>query len=80
MIGRWIKNSLITDDQHKLRDFRTAYTLSKQYDRSPMFFVIVKMAHPDTHEGCSDIKTKLETMKMSHFKHDTPTSNLQMMN
>ena len=38
MIGRWIKNSLITDDQHTLRDFRTSYTFSKQDDGSPMFF------------------------------------------
>ena len=41
-----------------------------------MFSVIVKMAQPDTRAGCSDIKSKLENMKMYHFKHETPKSNL----
>ena len=36
------------------------------------------MVRPDTHAGCSDIKYKLENMKMSHFKHDTPKSNLHI--
>ena len=43
-----------------------------------MFFVIVKMVRPDTRAGCLDIKTKLDTMKMSQFKHDISKENLQI--
>ena len=43
-----------------------------------MFFVVVKMVRPDTHSGCSYIKSKLENMKMSQFKHDIPKENLQI--
>ena len=43
-----------------------------------MFFSVVKMVRPDTRAGCSDIKTKLETMKMSQFKHDIYKSNPQI--
>ena len=43
-----------------------------------MFFVIVKMVHPDTRTGCSDINTKLETMKLFQFKHVIPKENIQI--
>ena len=43
-----------------------------------MLFVIVKIVRPDTRPGCSDINSNLENMKMSHFKHDIPKSNLQI--
>ena len=78
MLGLWIKNSLTTDSKRKLRAFNYAYTLNAQDDGATMFFVIVKMVQPDTHSGCSDIKYKLENMKMSHFKHDIPKANLQI--
>ena len=40
-----------------------------------MLFFIVKMVCPDTRAGLSDIKTKLETMKISQFKHDISKAN-----
>ena len=43
-----------------------------------MFFVVVKTARPDMCSGWSDIKSYLENMKMDHFKHDTPKSNLHI--
>ena len=43
-----------------------------------MFFVMVKMVHPDTRAGWSDIKTKLETTKMSQFKHGISKENLHI--
>ena len=43
-----------------------------------MLFVIVKIVQPDAHVGCSDIKSKLENMKMSQFKHDITKTNLQI--
>ena len=55
-------------------DFKYAYNFNAQNDGSAMFFVIVKMVRPDTCAGCSDIKSNLENIKMSHFKHDTPKS------
>ena len=36
------------------------------------------MVRPDTREGWSNINYKLENMKMSHFKHDTTKTNLQI--
>ena len=44
-----------------------------------MFFVIVKLLRPDTRAGCSDIKSKLENMKMFHFKHDIPKAKLNIL-
>ena len=44
-----------------------------------MFFVILKMVWPDTHAGWSDIKSKLENMKMFQFKHDIPKANMQIV-
>ena len=43
-----------------------------------MFFVIVKMVRPDTHAVFSDIKSKLETIRMSEFKYGIPRSNLHI--
>ena len=37
------------------------------------------MVRPDTCVGCSDIKSKLEKMKMSHSKHDIPKANLKIV-
>ena len=78
MLGLWIKKYLTTDDKRKLRDFKYAYNLNAQDDGAAMLFLIVKMMQPDTHAGCSDIKYKLENMKMSHFKREIPKSNLQI--
>ena len=36
------------------------------------------MVRPETREGFSDIKTKLDTMRMYHFKHDFPKDNLHI--
>ena len=41
-----------------------------------MFFIILKMVNPEKIAGCSDIKTNLETMKISQFKHEIPRANL----
>ena len=43
------------------------------------FFVIIEMVRPDTLLGCSDIKSKLEKMKISHFKYGIPKSNLKIV-
>ena len=76
MIGPCIKNSLNTDAKRRLRDFKSAYTLNAEDDEAAIFFVIVKMVRPETRAGFLDIKYKLENINMSHFKHDTPKSNL----
>ena len=77
--GLWVKNSLTTYTNRKLRDFRSEYTLNTQYDGAVMLFVIVKMVQPDTCTGCSDINTNLENMKMSQFKYDIPKTNLHIL-
>ena len=79
MLIMWIKNSLTTDFKYKLRYFKTSYTYNNQDYGSVMFFVVVKMVRPDTHAVCSDIKTNLESIRMSHFKHDIPKYNLQIV-
>ena len=43
-----------------------------------MLFVIEKMVRPDTHTGCSYIKSNTENMKMSHFRHNTPKAKLHI--
>ena len=78
IISLWIKNSLNTDAKRKLRYFKTSYTYNNQDYGSVMFFVVVKMVRPDTHAVCSDIKTNLESIRMSHFKHDIPKTNLHI--
>ena len=65
MLSIWIKNSLIIDSKQKLRAYKISYAYNIQYDGSTMFFVIVKMVHPDTRAGSSDIKTNKETMNLS---------------
>ena len=44
-----------------------------------MLFVIVKMVLPDTHELCSDMNTDMETMRTSHFEHNTTKANLHIL-
>ena len=78
MLGPRIKKFLTNDSKHKLRAFSNAYSFNKQDDGYTMFSVIVKMVLPDTHAECSYIKSNLETMNMSQFKHDTPIANLQI--
>ena len=43
ILSLWIKNSLTTDAEHKLRAFKTSYTYNNQYDGAAMLFVIVNM-------------------------------------
>ena len=76
MLGLWIKNYLTTNTKRKLRAFKYAYTFNAQDYGAATLFVIVKMVCPDTRAGCLDIKYKLENINMSHFKDDTPKSNL----
>ena len=78
MLGLWFNNTSTTDSKLRLRAFRTVYTFNDQYYGSEIFFVIVKMVHPVTYAGFSDIKTKLETMKMYRFKRDIPKANLHI--
>ena len=73
MLILWIRNSLTTYENHKLRYFKTSYVFNGQYDG-----VAKKMLHPDTQSRCSDIKTKLETMNMSQLKFWDPKENLQI--
>ena len=77
IMGLWINNYLTTDVNCKLIAFGTSYTFNNQDEESSMLFVRVKMVHPDTRSGFSYIKTKLQTMKMSHFKHDISKANIQ---
>ena len=78
MLGLYIKNSLTTDTKRNSRDFKSAYKFNNQDDGAEMLFVNVKLVQPDTHAGYPDIKSKMENMKMSHFKHDIPKVNLQI--
>ena len=64
MLGLCIKNSLTTDSKRKLRDFKSAYIFNAQDYGAAMFFVIIKMVRPNTRAGLSDIKSKLENMKI----------------
>ena len=47
-------------------------------DHGAMIFVIIKMVLPDTCNGCSDIKTKIDTMKISQLNHDKSKANLHI--
>ena len=78
MIVLFIKNSLTTYGKRKLKAFKSSYNFNAQIDGAAMFFVIVKMVWPDTHAVWSDIKSKLENTKISHFKHDILKANLQI--
>ena len=78
MLGLCIMNSLTTDSKRKLRAFKYESTFNTQYDGAAILIIIVKMVRPDTREGCSYIKYKLENMKMSQLKYDIPKSNLQI--
>ena len=78
ILGLCIKNSLTTDTKRNSRDFKSAYKFNNQDDGAEMLFVNVKLVQPDTHAGYPDIKSKMENMKMSHFKHDIPKVNLQI--
>ena len=73
-MGLWINNSLNT----AAKSFRNSYTFNDQDDRAAMFFVVVKTVRPDTISGYSDMKTKLETMKMYQFKHNISKANLHL--
>ena len=79
MIVLSIKNSLTTDAKIKLRAFGNSYTFNNQYYGAAMFSIIVKMVPPDTRAECSDIKSNMDTMKISQFKHDIPRANLQIV-
>ena len=76
ILGLWINNYLTTETKIKLRYFIYSYKFNSQDDGDAMFFVVVKILCPDTRDEFSDIKTKLETMKMSQFNHDISKSNL----
>ena len=78
MLGLWRNNPLTNDAKRKLRYFKSSYNFNAQYDVATTLFVIVKMLRPDTRARCSDIKYKLENMKMYHLKHDTHKANLQI--
>ena len=58
-LSLWIKNSLTTDEKHKLRAFKTSYTYNNQDDGATIFFVIVKFYRPDTCAGYLYIKTNI---------------------
>ena len=73
-----MNNYLTAEAKRKLRVFRTSYTFHNQYDGAAMLFFVVKIVLPETISGCSYIMTKLETMKMSQFKHDISKANLQV--
>ena len=78
VLGIWIDKSLTTYAKRKLRAFRSAYNFNNQYYGSAIIFVIVKKVPPDIWAGFLDIISKLDNMKMSQFKHNTPKSNLKI--
>ena len=78
IIGLRINKYLTTDDKINLRAFKSAYTFNSQYYGATICFVIVKIVRPNTHSGCSDIKSKLDNMNMSQFKDDNPKVNLKI--
>ena len=78
IIGLSIRNSLSTDSKRKLRLFNYAYNFNTQDDGTTMLFVIIKMVRPDAHTGCPYIKSNMDNMKMSQFKHYTPKYNLHI--
>ena len=43
-----------------------------------MFLFVVKMVHPDTRAGFSDINIKLDNRNMSQFKHYISKENIQI--
>ena len=78
MLSLYIRNSLITYANHKLRAFNNFYDINVQYDGASMLFVILNSLLPDTRDGLSDIKTKMEDMNMSNFMQDTPKANIKI--
>ena len=79
MLSLWIKTLLATGAKLKLRAFKTSYTYNNQDNGAEMLFVVVKIVRPDTRLRCSDINKNLETMRMSHFKHDIHKANLNLV-
>ena len=78
MLWIWINKPMNTDANWKLSDFISAYNFNTQDDGATMFCVIIKSLQPDTNAVCSDIKSNMENMNMSHFKHDIPKINLKI--
>ena len=78
VIGIWIKKYLTTYAKCKWRAFRYAYAFDTQDDGAEMLLVNVKMVRTYTRAGWSDINSKLENMKMYHFKHEIPKANLHI--
>ena len=72
----WVENP--SDANLKLKDSRSAYTFNTQYYGTAILFFIVKMVRPDTHAGCSTIKSKLENTNIPEFKYDIPKANLNI--
>ena len=71
-----IRNLLTTDNNCKLWELKTSYDFNDQYYGDAILFIIVKMVFPDTFTDFFDIKTKMETTKMSYFNQDlTRTKN-----
>ena len=63
-LGLWINSSLTTYAKLKLRAFRSSYTFNSQDYLSAMLFVVIKMVLTVARSRFSDIKKKLDTMKM----------------
>ena len=59
--------------------FKTSHTQNNQYDGAIMFFVIVKLVHPDTYSVWLDTKKNMETTRMPNLNNDIPKDNLQIV-
>ena len=70
------KNSLTTDEKHKVRSFKTSYTYNNQDCGSAIFFSIVKNLRPDTRTQFLDIKSEIELIRMLRFKQNISKDNL----
>ena len=78
IVSLYIINSLTTYPKRKFRDFKTYYTFSNKCYGAVTFCHPESMC-PDTCAVCSDIKNKLDNMKMYHFKQDVSKSNLKVL-
>ena len=72
ILSLWIRNFITTDAIHKVSAYKTSYAYNIQYYGATLFFVIVKLVFYDTSIGLSYKNTKLDTMKLSWFKHNIP--------
>ena len=76
MMSLWIRNSLNTYVNQNMGAFKMSCAFHGKYYVSTMLFAVIKMVLSDIRAVWSDIKKKLKTTKISHFKKDISKTNL----